>query len=181
MANKTEKRGVGVFEHREDAKKALQELKESNFPMDQISLIAREVAGEETIQGAKASDRLDTQEVGTSTTLVADTLAASFWGSILIGLGSMAIPGLGPIIAAGSVGTALVSVLASTGVGAAATARLVSAITDLGIPKDQASVYSDRLLSNNYLIIVDGTQEQVNQAKDILTEEGIEEWGIYTP
>ncbi|HCF27633.1 MAG TPA: hypothetical protein DEV81_10650, partial [Cyanobacteria bacterium UBA11049] len=74
----------------------------------------------------------------TPTGVVADTLTGATWGSILVGFGSLAIPGIGPIIAAGSVGAALVAGVAGTGIGAAATGALVKALTDIGIPEAEA-------------------------------------------
>jgi hypothetical protein len=100
---------------------------------------------------------------------------------VLVGLGSLAIPGVGPIIAAGSVATALVATVASTGIEAAALGGLVRAISDLGIPEEQARVYSDRLHQGHYLVIVDGTEDEIGRAESIFSDRGIQDWGVYSP
>jgi hypothetical protein len=88
-----------------------------------------------------------------------------------IGIGSVAIPGVGPFIAAGPIMTAL----ASAAVGAAA-GGLTGALIGLGSPEDQAKRYEGRILAGNILISVhaeDGTE--VDRAKDIFKREGAED------
>jgi hypothetical protein len=58
---------------------------------------------------------------------------------------------------------------------------LVRAIADLGIPEEQARVYSDRLHQDNYLVIVDGTQDEISRAEPIFSDQGIQDWGVYHP
>jgi hypothetical protein len=96
-----------------------------------------------------------------------------------VGLGSLALPGIGPIIAAGSIATALVATVASTGIEAAATSGLVKALADLGIPKEEARVYSDQLLQSHYLVIVDGTEDEMSRAESIFSAQGIQGWSVY--
>lgn len=98
---------------------------------------------------------------------------------MLVGLGSLAIPGIGPIIAAGSVATALVATVAGTGIEAAAIGGLVRGLTDLGIPEEQARVYSDHLHQGDYLVIVDGTEDEIGRAQAIFSDRGIQDWSVY--
>ncbi|BAY37226.1 hypothetical protein NIES2111_15630 [Nostoc sp. NIES-2111] len=97
----------------------------------------------------------------------------------MIGLSSLALPGLGTVLAAGSVGVALVSSIGGVAVSAAATQNLVNAMGKLGIPEERARVYSDRLQQGNYLLIIDGSEEEIHRAESILREDGIEYWDIY--
>ena len=69
--------------------------------------------------------------------MVGDTLTNTALATLLVGLGSLAIPGIGPIIAAGTFGASLVACVASTGVAARLFGGVVKALTDLGIPKKQ--------------------------------------------
>jgi hypothetical protein len=73
----------------------------------------------------------------------------------------------------------LVATTASTGVSALATHNVVKALTQYGIPDAQASVYSDRLLQGNYLVMVEGNPDQVQNAEQVFAHQGIQDWGIY--
>jgi hypothetical protein len=173
------RRAFGVFSNRQEAEEALNELKGSGFPMDNISIIARDVDQGAQLGGAEMSDRIGNKDVAASTGIVGEVAAASTLGSVLVGLSSLAIPGVGPIIAAGTVATALVATVASTGVEAAAISGLVRALTDLGIPEEQARTYSDRLHQGNYLVILDATDDEIRRAEAIFSNRGIQDWGVY--
>lgn len=90
----------------------------------------------------------------------------------------MAFLGLGAVLAAGSVGVALVSSIAGVAVGAAANQNLLKALGGLGIPDDRARVYSDRLQQSYYLLILEGSEE-IHRAEPILRDRGIEYRGVY--
>ena len=97
---------------------------------------------------------------------------------LLVGLGTLAIPGIGPILMAGAAATALVTTLAGTAIGAAA-GSFVGALVGLGIPEDRAKVYGDRMAEGGYLVMVDGTESEVASAQIILHSKGIQDFGIY--
>lgn len=83
-----------------------------------------------------------------------------------------ALPGIGPILAAGSLGVGLLTGVAGSALSAANTGSLVKALTELGIDEPQARIYSDRLLQGYYLVIVDGTDEEINRAGEIFRQLG---------
>lgn len=179
MVVSNQKRALGVFSDRQAAENALNELKASGFPIDKVSILARDAQQNEELGGAQISDRIGNKDVGGATGVVGEVATDSALGAVLVGLGSLAIPGIGPIIAAGSVATALVATVASTGIEAAAFSGLVRALADLGIPEEQARVYSDRLHQGHYLVIVDGTEDEINRAASILSDRGIKDWLVY--
>lgn len=179
--NAPEKRAVGVFTKRKEAEQAINELKASGFPMEKFSLIAKDADKVEQVGEAEVSDRIGDQDVNSSTGAVADTLTASTWGSFFVGLSSLALPGLGAVIAAGSVGVALTTSVAGLAVGAAATNNLIKALADLGIPEERARVYIDRLIQSDYLVIVEGTDNDIQSAQAILDKHRIQYWDVYQP
>ena len=69
-------------------------------------------------------------------------------GGLLVGLGALTIPGVGPVIAAGP----LLAALAGAGVGAV-TGGVVGALVDLGIPDEEAHIYAEGLRRGNVLVI----------------------------
>lgn len=198
------RRAVGTFPTREAAERALHELRDSGFPMEQVSVVAQEgeqdLAGRNSLAGAdirsadrraahtehKASRRAD-REAGDKTDNKADDGAkvGAFSGGLLggltgllVGLGTLAIPGVGPIMLAGAAATALATTAAGGAIGAAA-GGLLGGLVGLGIPEDRARLYHDRISSGEYLVIVDGTEADIARAEAILSRRGIQEWQVY--
>ncbi|NMG10393.1 general stress protein [Brasilonema sp. UFV-L1] len=179
MAVSNQKRAVGVFGNRKAAEQALNELKDSGFSMEKVSIIAKNVDQGEQLANAQVTSRVGDENVSTATGVVADTLAATTWGSILVGLTSLALPSIGAVLAAGSVAVALASSVGGVAVGAAASHNLVKALADLGIPEERARHYGDRLHQGDFMVIVDGTDEEIQPAEAVLRKRNIEYWGIY--
>ncbi|MBD2436502.1 general stress protein [Nostoc sp. FACHB-110] len=172
------RRSVGVFSNRRDAEEALHELKNSGFPMDRVSVIARESDGRDDIAGTQVTDRVgDQSDEGAKVGAVTGGALGGLTG-LLVGLGTLAIPGIGPIMLAGATATALATTLAGAGIGAVA-GSLLGALIGLGIPEERARVYNERVQRGGYLIIVDGTDAEIARAEAILQRRGIEEYGIY--
>src|SRR5262245_52926382 len=118
---------VGIFDQRSEAESAVRELIDSGFRRDDVSMIAGTGTGEYT-QSTPAADE------GVSGTAAVATTGAVVGGigGLLVGLGSLAIPGIGPVIAAGPLATTLLGV----GVGAAA-GGLIGALVDVGVPEEE--------------------------------------------
>lgn len=171
-------RALGVFTSSQEIEQTINELKASDFPMERISVIAKDLKSNNPIDEPQISDRINNQKVDT-TAVVRDTLTTATWGSVLVGLSSLVLPGLGVVIAAGSVGVALVTSVAGMAVGVVGTQNLVKALTDLGVPEEQARVYSDRLQQGYYLLILEGSAAEMDRAEAILHERDIHNWGIY--
>lgn len=173
------KRAFGVFSNPQKAEETIQQLKASGFPMDHVSVVVKQADGDEKLSGVEVSDQVGEQKVNTALGVVKDTFAHSTWGFLLAGLTSLALPGIGPILAAGSLGAALVATTASTGVSALEINNLVKTLSHFGIPKAQASVYSDRLLQGNYFFMVEGTSDEIDRAEHIFSDQGVQDWDVY--
>ncbi len=176
MAITHQKRAVGTFPTRSQAERALRALKDSGFPMDRVSVIAKD-------ENRPISDDLHGDDRGNKADEGA-ALGAATGGAIgtitglLVGLGALAIPGIGPIMLAGATATALATTAGGAAIGAAA-GGLIGALVGLGIPEERARVYQDRVSRGDYLVIVDGSEADIARADMILNEGGIEEWGVY--
>ena len=177
MALGHNKRAVGVFSNRQDAEYALNELRDAGFPMNKVSIIAKDTR-DNKIAGAGVRDVDDTQaDEGAKTGAIAGGALGGITG-LLVGLGALAIPGIGPVMLAGATATAIATTLSGTAIGAAA-GGLIGALIGLGIPEDRARVYSDRVSRGDYLVIVDGSDDDIRRAEVILRRRGIQDWGIY--
>lgn len=169
------KRAAGLFYSRDEAEAAVRALKDAGYDMDRVSVIAKDadqVAGHETTKevGNKA-------EEGAATGALAGGALGGITG-LLVGLGTLAIPGIGPILLAGAEATAIATTLAGAGIGATA-GGLIGALVGLGIPEEKAKVYSDRVKSGSFLVIVNGTAAEISRAEAIMQRHGVEEFGIY--
>jgi hypothetical protein len=171
-----DKRSVGVFSTRREAELALEELRDSGFSMDKVSVVARDGDRENDIANVEVEDhdRVGNKaDEGATTGAVTGGVLGGVTG-LLVGLGALAIPGIGPIMLAGVEATAL----AGGAIGAAA-GGLVGGLVGLGIPEEQAKVYSDRVSQGDYLVIIDGTEAEIERAHQILQGHNIEEYGVY--
>ncbi|BAZ38576.1 multi-sensor signal transduction histidine kinase [Calothrix sp. NIES-4101] len=170
------KRAVGVFSDRRHAEAALTELRNSGFAMNNVSILGKDTnnnldaVSRTPMEGNKADDGAKTG--------AATGAALGGLGGLLVGLGALAIPGIGPVIAGGAVATALATTLTGGAIGAA-TGGVVGGLVGLGIPENRARVYNDRLNQGNYIVMVDGSEDEVRHAERILRNYGIEEFDIF--
>ena len=189
MALGHHKRAIGTFSSYRDAETAVRELKDSGFPMDRVSVVGRD--SDRAADIADAGDLGDRNLGDKSKQVAHDTKAdegakkgAATGGALggltglLVGLGALAIPGIGPVMLAGTLATALATAVSGGAIGAAA-GGLVGGLVGLGIPEDRARVYNDRVSRGDYMVIVDGSEDEIQRAATILSHRGIQEWGVY--
>ena len=168
------KRAVGLYYSCEEAESAVRALKYAGYDMDNISVIARDInyiAGETTEEVGNKADEGATAGAFTGGALGSIT-------GLLVGLGALAVPGIGPILLAGAEATTIATTLAGAGIGAAA-GSLVGALIGLGIPEAKAKLYSDRVESGSFLIMVTGTSTEIARVKTIMSKHGVEEFNVY--
>ncbi|GAX41083.1 multi-sensor signal transduction histidine kinase [Tolypothrix sp. NIES-4075] len=178
MALGTHKRAVGVFSSRRDAEHALTELRDVGFNMGKISIIAKDGDRHDDIAGVETQKRVGNKaDEGVASGAVTGTVLGGITG-LLVGLGTLAIPGVGPILLAGEVASTLATAAAGAGIGAAA-GGLLGALAGLGVPEERAKIYSDRVSRGDYLLIVDGSEEEIYRAESVLQNQRIQEFGIY--
>ncbi len=107
---------------------------------------------------------------GTTTGVAAGGAIGGTLG-LLAGIGSLAIPGLGPFIAAGPI----MGALAGAGVGGA-VGGVVGALVGMGMPEYEAKRYEGRVKNGGVLLSVHcGTSDQIKRAKDILKRTGADD------
>jgi hypothetical protein len=155
---------VGVFVDRNDAQRAVTDLRRSNFREDQIGVIGR---GEHGIPSAEvpAADSATHSKVVEGSAIGAATGAGigALWA---LGIAAGALPAIGPVIAGGL----LASILASAG-GAAVVGTVVGALIGLGIPEEEARFYEGEFTSGRTLVTVK-TDGRTSEAHSILRNNG---------
>jgi hypothetical protein len=116
--NRYEQRAVGVFSNRRDAATGLLEIKNSGLPMDRVSIVGRDADNEAPVLGVEVKSSIDNKaDEGAVTGAVTGGTLGGITG-LLVGLGTLAIPGVGPVLLAGAAATALATTLAGTAIGA---------------------------------------------------------------
>jgi len=179
MSANPQKHAIGLFANPEQAEEAFNALKASNFPMEQVSVVAKHAQDSDQIGGAPMREQIGQESVGLATRSMTDLASGSALGAVLVGLGSLLVPGVGPVLAAGSLGVALVTSVGGEGISAAATGRLVQELQKLGAPENVASQYIDRLHLGDYLVLIAGNDAELEQAGAILGDRGMTSWNIY--
>ncbi len=175
-------RAVGLFTTRKEAEAALHRLRDTSFDMDHISIVAKSGEKLRDLDSNNVSQRGDAKRSdaeqakdGAGAGATTGAVAGGVVG--LIGsLGVLAIPGVG---AAAEVGFLLGNTLLGSGIGAVG-GGLVGALIGWGVPEDEANYYNDKVYNeDNYLVMVEGTEDEIRAAETVLREQGIRDWGIY--
>jgi hypothetical protein len=183
----SKQRAVGIFPTYESTEAALVELKDRGFSMHNVSVVGRDIHRHHELTGANVSDRLEmvgnlhTDENDSNDSAKAGAAAGSALGGItglLVGLGAIAIPTIGPIMLAGAAATAIATTISGTVIGAAA-GSLAGGLIGLGLPADRADTYSDRISEGHYLVMVEGGESDIMMAQEILHDRKIGDWYTY--
>jgi uncharacterized membrane protein len=156
---------VCVFYEPQAARDALGSLRDAGFAGGEISLLTPEGAPESAAQADKSSDKRSKAKEGALTGLVAGGLFGGLAGW-LIGLGSLAVPGVGPFIAAGALASALGGAAIGAGIGAVA-----GALIKMGVPDNEARYYEQEVRNGRSLIAVRGGKRN-DEADAILRRHG---------
>jgi hypothetical protein len=156
----------GIYSSRNSVESALTVLRDAGFPVTDVSVLLPENLGGREIATQKETKAPEGGTAGAGTGAVLG--GALGW---LVGIGALAIPGLGPFIAAGPI----MAALAGAGVGGV-VGGVTGALVGMGIPEYEAKRYEGRLQKGGILVSVHcDTSDEVNRAKDILNRTGAED------
>lgn len=156
----------GIVKTHTQAEEIVENLQEAGFPASEISILLPDNEGRHDIGHVKATKAPEGATTGAATGGVTGGVLG-----LLAGIGALAIPGVGPFIAAGPI----MAALSGTAIGAT-TGGIVGGLIGLGIPEIEAKRYEDKLKTGNYLIAVgvDDSDEK-DRAKEIFKNAGAED------
>ena len=155
---------VAVFSDHTDAEAGVRALRDAGFEMKHLSIVGRDYHTEEHVTGFyNVGDRM--KHWGKF---------GAFWGGlfgILFAPAFFFIPGIGPIMTGGILGSAVMGTVEGGLVGAAVVGGLTAlgaGLLGIGIPKDSVIAYETALKADKYLLILHGSEDEVQRARKIL-------------
>lgn len=161
---------AAIFDTYSYAEKAARQIKDRGLRTDDISLVAK--------QGDDDTGKNITATMGTGTRAVNDNISDGVvtggilggLAGLLIGAGSMVIPGLGIIAAAGPI-TGLLS--------GAVTGGIVGGLVDLGIPEKKGKQYETDVKAGKILFTMRTDEDKIDDVASILRNNGAESVDVY--
>jgi hypothetical protein len=156
----------GIVNTHAQAEQIVENLQAAGFSASEISILLPDNEGKHDIGHVKATKGPEGATTGAATGGVTGGVLG-----LLAGVGALAIPGIGPFIAAGPI----MAALSGAAIGAT-TGGVVGGLIGLGIPEIEAKRYVDKLKTGNYLIAVhahDGDEK--DRAKEIFKNAGAED------
>lgn len=156
-----------VYDTYGQARAVVANLEDAGIATADINLIANKIACEEHVEDTGASGAATGAGVG-----------AAFGGAagLLAGLGVLAIPGLGPVVAAGA--------LAATAVGAAAgvaTGGIVGALVLAGVPEEEAELTCEAVRRGGTMVSARFPDNREDHVHEIMRRHRPIEWAALRP
>ena len=156
----------GIYRDRSETEQAVDALVREGFRTEDISVLLPENAGTKDFAHEKHTKAPE----GATTGAGAGAVVGGTVG-LLAGIGALAIPGLGPFIAAGPIMAALAGVGTGGVVGG-----IIGALVGMGIPEYEAKRYEGRIREGKILLSVHcDNSDWVKRAKDVLETSGAED------
>ena len=156
----------GIYATRSAVERAVDALREADFRATDISVLFPENVGTKDFAVDKGTKAPEGATTGAGT-------GAAIGGALgwLAGIGALAIPGVGPFIAAGPI----MAALAGIGVGGA-VGGLTGALVGMGMPEYEAKRYEGRITKGGILLSVHSdSSEWTKRAKEILERTGAQD------
>lgn len=156
----------GIYKNRLDAEGAVDRIAASGFTYNDVSVLLPDAQSSKEFAHEKNTKAPEGTTTGATTGgVIGGTLG------LLAGIGALAIPGLGPFIAAGPIMGALAGIGAGGAVGG-----IIGALVGMGMPEYEAKRYENRIKEGGVLLSVHcDTSEQIDKAKEVLKRTGAED------
>jgi hypothetical protein len=156
----------GIYQTINQAEQSVDRLLAAGFSNDDISVLFPDNQGSKDFAHEKNTKAPE----GTTTGVTTGGVIGGTLG-LLAGIGALAIPGIGPFIAAGPI----MGALAGLGVGGA-VGGLIGALVGMGIPEYEAKRYEGRIKEGGILLSVHcDTSDEITRAKDLLKHTGAQD------
>jgi hypothetical protein len=168
----SERIASAVFDSQDEAQRALSELRSAGIDQDAISIIGQQGEQSRTDQVASSDD--DGGD-GVNESGAAKGAIGGAVGGAILGIAALAIPGIGPLAAAGAIASGAIPGAAAIGAGVGAVGGGLSGLlTNHGVSDDDANYYEGRIKSGGTFLSVDADKAGVpiDTAREILFRNG---------
>ena len=164
----SERIASAVFDSRDEAERALAELRSAGIPDDAISIIGKSERGD--------GSGIDEDEDGANKSGAVKGAIGGAAAGGLLGLAALAIPGVGPLAAAGAIAASAMPEAAAIGAGIGATVGGLSGLLSKeGVDDDDAKYYEENINRGGYFVGVHADRwngGSLEQAREILYRNG---------
>lgn len=157
---------TGLFDTYEAASAAVQQLESHGVPHSDISIVSNNAHDRWSSKDDRVVDQSTANATGTGAT--AGTVIGGGAG-LLAGLGMLAIPGVGPIVAAGW----LIATATGAGIGAAA-GGLLGGLTGAGVSHEDAHVYAEGVRRGGSLVSARVSDDMAPAARTVLQQGAVD-------
>ena len=162
---------IAMFDQHGEAEEAVTKLQRAGFDMKKLSIVSKAYQTEENVVGYYTTgDRVKYWGAN-----------GAFWGGIwglLFGSAFFIVPGVGPLLVAGSLVAAIVGALETAAVVGGLSA-LGAALYSIGIPKQSILQYETSVKAGKVLLVVHGTPDEVSRAKSLLSTPGVPDMRLH--
>lgn len=152
---------TGLFDSYDDARAAVKALEDAGVSSDDISIVSHK-DGKEDVEGQGNNAA---EGAGTGAGIGA---AAGGAGGLLAGLGLLAIPGVGPVVAAGWLAATAAGAVAGAVAGGAA-GGIVGAMIESGVSENDAHLYAEGVRRGGSLVVAKVDEDKVAASEAILS------------
>ncbi|TPG52045.1 general stress protein [Sphingomonas glacialis] len=158
---------TGLFDHYDDARRAVQDLEAAGVAHRDISIVGHDKG--EHVGKERVGDVADpaAEDAGKGAGIGATVGGV---GGLLAGLGLLAIPGIGPVVAAGWLAATAAGAVGGGLIGGA-TGGLIGALTHAGVPENDAHVYAEGVRRGGTLVTAKVNEPLVSTARNILADD----------
>ncbi len=148
---------VASYRSHSDAEAAVRRLAAGGLPVDTISIIGRNFETHEDVQGfyRPADAALDGASQG--------AWFGGIFGLMMGAMGFFIMPAVGALMVMGPLSGMIAGAIGGAGVGA-----LINGLVAVGVPRDQALKYQERLQAGEFLVVVHGSADETARAHEIL-------------
>src|SRR5579862_4683226 len=164
---------VAVFGQNSAAEKAIKELKDGGFDIKKLAVVGRDYQTESDVVGFyNTGDRMKYWGKW-----------GAFWGGLwglLFGSAFLIIPGIGPVVAAGSIVSWIIAGLEGA-VAVGGLSALGAGLFSIGVPKNSVLKYETSIKAGKFVLVAHGTTQEVAKARDMLKTSGAEQIDSYEP
>jgi hypothetical protein len=164
---------VGVYATLGEAEAAVRSLGDGGFPIQNVSVVAQDLTDDRRVHGYVTVGDVARPAAGTG------AWVGGLFG-LLVGAAFLWVPGVGPLVVAGSLAAMLLGGVEGA-VAGAAVSGLLGWLLGLGISREKILKYEEAVKAGKFLVVVHGPAEAIETAREILADSGAEYLDVHAP